>query len=340
MPAPAETMPPDLYGRPRPDRFVRGLTAFTGALRSTWVRDVPPVAREHVSAWRTLVVTDRSIPCRDVLTLSLADPYGLPLPSWDPGAHLRIQLPSGRIRHYSMCGPYTVAIRLQPNDESASHEVRDSIHPGTELRVRDPRNGFPFGGEERPYFIAGGIGITPILPMIEAASEQNLDWRLVYRGKSQDTMPFLDRLDPARTRVLTEPDDLLADAPEGAAVYCCGPPGLIDAMRAATSADPRISGFRYERFTPAPIADGHRFEVELARSGVVLEIPPRRSVLDVLRDNLEAPPYGCRLGFCGTCAQRVVSGTVEHRGSASPADGEMLVCVSRAPEGERLVLDL
>jgi ferredoxin-NADP reductase len=332
--------PPDLYGRPRPDRFVRGLTAFTGALSATWARDVPPATRERVSAWRTLVVTGRTEPCRDVITLAFADPYGLPLPSWDPGAHLRIQLPSARIRHYSLCGPYTIAIRLQPNDDSASHEIRDSIHPGTELRVRDPRNGFPFGGEARPYFIAGGIGITPIVAMIEAASEQNLDWRLVYRGRSLDTMPFLDRLDPSRTDVRTDGHDLLKDAPKGSVVYCCGPTGMLDAVRAAAAADPRIRGFRYERFTPAPIADGHRFEVELARSGVVLEIPPRRSVLDVLRDNLQAPPYGCRLGFCGTCAQRVLGGNVEHRGTGTPADGEMLVCVSRAAEGERLVLDL
>jgi ferredoxin-NADP reductase len=333
-------IPPDLYGRPRSDRFLRGLTAFTGMLSSAWARDTPPVAREQVSAWRTLVVTERAAVCRDVITLALADPSGAPLPAWDPGAHLRIQLPSGRIRHYSLCGPYTVAVRIQPNDGSASHEIGDSVHPGTLLRVRDPRNGFPFGGEDRPYFIAGGIGITPILPMIEEAAARNLDWRLVYRGRDRDSMPFLDRLDPARTRILTRRRDLLKDAPDDAVVYCCGPPGMLEELRAATSADPRIRGFRYERFTPAPIEGGHRFEVELAKSGVVLEIPPRRSVLDVLRDHVEAPPYGCRLGFCGTCAQRVLSGTVEHRGTASTDDGEMLVCVSRAPEGERLVLDL
>jgi ferredoxin-NADP reductase len=345
MVAPPATLPPDLFGKPHADRFLRGLTAFTTALHHAVARDSASPASEPVSAWRTLVVTRRAAPCSDVITLELADPGGAELPPWDPGAHLRIQLPSGRIRHYSLCGPYVVAIRLQPNDASASHEIDESVHPGTELRVRDPRNGFPFAGETRPYFIAGGIGITPILPMIAVAQERSLDWRLVYLGRSRDTMPFLDRLDPSRTdvRVRTgalSPADLLRDAPEGAVVYCCGPPGMIDAVRSAAWADPRIIGFRYERFTPAPIMDGHPFEVELARSGVVLEIPERRSVLDVLRDHVQAPPYGCRLGFCGTCAQRVLSGTVEHRGSLPAADGEMLVCVSRAAEGERLVLDL
>jgi ferredoxin len=163
-------------------------------------------------------------------------------------------------------------------------------------------------------------------------------------------MPFLDQLDPSRTEIMTGPPrptrpdrppgpgDLLENAPGGAAVYCCGPPGMIDALRAAADSDPRVTTFRYERFTAAPILNGHRFEVELARSGVVLEIPPRRSVLDEISGY--GAPYACRQGFCGTCAQRVLSGTVEHRGSLPAAEGEMLVCVSRAPEGERLVLDL
>jgi ferredoxin-NADP reductase len=337
VPARPETMPPDLFGQPRTDRFLRGLTALSAALRPTYGSG-PAQASEPTSAWRTLIVARRDAVCRDVVTLELADPDGAPLPPWDPGAHLRLELPSGRIRHYSMCGPYTIAIRLVHNGGGGSAEIHDSVHPGTRLRVRDPRNGFPFAGEPRPYFVAGGIGITPLLPMIQAARRRSLDWRLVYRGTDRDRMPFLDQLDSARTEVLMERGDLLESAPDGAAVYCCGPAGMIDAVRAAADTDPRITAFRYERFTAAPIVDGHRFEVELARSGAVLEIPPHRSVLDEIGGYSAA--YGCRQGFCGTCAQRVLSGAVEHRGSLPAADGEMLVCVSRAAEGERLVLDL
>jgi ferredoxin-NADP reductase len=331
-----ETAPPDLYGRPREDRFLRGLTAFMGALGPLVARRRPARTAEPASAWRTLVVTRREAVCRDAVLLEFADPAGAPLPPWDPGAHLRLELPSGRIRHYSLCGPYQIAVRLLHNDGSGSAEIRDSVHPGTMLRVRDPRNGFPFAAEPRPYFVAGGIGITPLLPMIRVARRRGLDWRLVYRGRSRDRMPFLDELDPDRTDLTTR--DVLKNAPDGAAVYCCGPPRMIDAVRAAAIRDPRITAFRYERFTAAPIVNGHRFEVELARSGVVLEIPPRRSVLEMISDY--GAPYSCRQGFCGTCAQRVLRGTVEHRGTAPAADGEMLVCVSRAAEGERLVLDL
>jgi ferredoxin-NADP reductase len=208
-------------------------------------------------------------------------------------------------------------------------------------------------------FIAGGIGITPLLPMVRQAAALGLDWRLVYCGRSADTMPFagqISGIDPARVELCLSsradglgerPDceELIRRAPYGAAVYCCGPPGMIDGLRkAADRAGSAIRAFHFERFTAAPIVDGRAFEVELRRTGSLLTVPPDRSVLDVLRGYDRATPYSCRQGFCGTCLQRVLGGEVEHRDrrltDADRANGDMLVCVSRAPEGERLVLDL
>jgi ferredoxin-NADP reductase len=296
-----------------------------------------------------------------VVSLRLAAPGGGPLPSWQPGAHLRVRLPSGLVRHYSLCGDiadraaYTIAVRRIESGGGGSAELHDDVREGTELRILGPRNGFPFAADRVVLFIAGGIGITPLLPMAVQAAAWNLDWRLVCCGRGKDTMPFaaqLAALDPARTELHTDdvggvPDcaDLIRRAPDGAAVYCCGPPAMIDGVRAAADrAGAAIRAFHFERFTAAPIVDGRAFEIELRRTGKVLAVPPDRSVLDVLRDCEAATPYSCRQGFCGTCQQRVLRGTVEHRDrrltDAERASGGMLVCVSRAPEGERVVLDL
>jgi ferredoxin len=155
-------------------------------------------------------------------------------------------------------------------------------------------------------------------------------------------------LDPARTQILADDETgvpdcaaLVSRAPAGAAVYCCGPPPMLAGVRRAVGLS---RAFRFERFTSAPIVDGRAFTLELGRGGRVLEVPPDRSALEVLRDHDPMTPYSCRQGFCGLCCQRVLSGQVEHRDlrltDAERAGGDMLVCVSRAPEGERLVLDL
>jgi ferredoxin len=184
--------------------------------------------------------------------------------------------------------------------------------------------------------------------MIREAAARNLDWRLVYRGRSTDTMPFGGRvraIDPARVELLTGPGhraahraaDLVRRAPEGAAVYCCGPPSMIDEVRSCFAGP-----LHFERFTAALIVDGAPFTVQTR--GGVFAVPADRSILDVLLTVDRAVPYSCRQGFCGTRRQRVLSGTVEHRDrhltDAERAVGDTLVCVSRAAEGERLVLDL
>ncbi len=368
--APPTEPPADLYAGKRPDRFLLGLTAFDGAYRRLIYRSARrgraagrtrqrPAA---VPAWRELVVDARSRECDEVISLRLTAPGGGLLPRWRPGAHLRIELPSGRARHYSLCGlpgirdAYTIAVRRIPGGGGGSAEIHDQSRPGMRIRAIGPRNGFPFAAEPAVLFIAGGIGITPLLPMALEAAALGLDWRLVYAGRSRSRMPFLDVVggfDPARTQILADdetgiPDctDLVSRAPAGAAIYCCAPPSMLDGVRrAATAAGPdAVRAFRFERFTAPPIADGRPFGLELRRSGTRLAVPPDRSVLDVLRDHDPMTPYSCRQGFCGLCRQRVLAGTVDHRDhrltDAERAVGDMLVCVSRAPEAQTLVLDL
>ena len=363
--------PADLYGRGGPDRFITSLTAvgdaytrlLAGQPGQSGRRGRPGLpglrGRGPGPAWRDLVVTSRTADCEGVVRLRLTAPGDGPLPRWRPGSHLRLDLPSGRVRHYSLCGDpadrsgLEIAVRRIDGGGGGSAEIHDRIAPGTVMRCFGPRNGFPFAADPVVLFLAGGIGITPILPMAREAAARNLDWRLVYVGRSLASMPLKDEvaaLDPARTEVLADeshgvPDcaDLIGRAPRGAAVYCCGPPAMLAGVRRAAAAA-AVRAFYFERFTAPPIVDGRAFEIELRHTGTVLAVPPDASVLDVLRDRHPATPYSCRQGFCGLCRQRVLSGRVEHRDGrltqTQRAAGDMLVCVSRAGEGVRLVLDL
>lgn len=364
--------PPAVSGRPGPDRFLRGLTTFSdryfglqARIRAARGRTEPRPPQPGGPHWRKLVVAARSTEAEGVVSLRLEAPDGKPLAPWHPGAHLQLELPSGTIRHYSLNGDpadrtrYRIAVRRVANGGGGSAEIHDAVTEGTVLRVAGPMNAFPFAAEPTVLFLAGGIGITPILPMARKAAALGLDWRLVYTGRDRATMPFLTEISAlpgADTRVAILADDengmpdaanLVRRAPDGASVYVCGPPPMLAGTRAAVNAGidaGRLRSLHFERFTAPPITDGHPFEVELSRSGTVLPVGANQSVLDALRAHDPATPYSCRQGFCGTCTQRVLRGPVDHRDQRLTGEereaGDMLVCVSRAPEGERLVLDL
>ena len=304
-----------------------------------------------------LVVAERAVlgDDEDVVQLTFRCADGGQLPPWSPGAHLDLRLPSGRRRQYSLCGErcdrrhYRVAVRRMP-DGSGSREMH-AMTVGTKVRSRSPRNGFPFVGSGSALFIAGGIGITPIITMVRDARHLGMDWYLVYTGRSRGSLPFLSEIevwDPERVVIRTDDEhgvpqaaDLLRQAPDGGAVYCCGPDPLLDAVRRGFAATPAAE-LHFERFGAAPIVDGVEFEVELAHSGRVLTVPASRSLLETIRAEIPEVAYACRQGFCGTCRTGVLDGTPEHRENLLTAEeqrSEMLICVSRAAGG-RLTLDL
>ncbi|WP_328447153.1 PDR/VanB family oxidoreductase [Amycolatopsis sp. NBC_00438] len=261
-----------------------------------------------------------------VVSLRLAS--GAPLPSWRPGAHIDLVLPSGRVRQYSLCGDpsekdhYRIAVR---KIGVASAEVH-ALTPGTRVVVRGPRTAFPLVGEGPFLFIAGGIGITPILPMVRQVAASGADWRLVYTGRSRASMPFVDEL-AAYERAWIRPDteygipasgaELLDGMPDGASVYCCGPVPMITGVRVDLALT--TGAVHFERFAPPPIVAGEPFRLTLRRSGRVLDVPGDRSALDVVREVLPDTPYSCRQGFCGTCAVPAAGG------------GSMRLCVDRGP---------
>lgn len=361
-----DSVPPDLYGRREHDRMVRFLDVI-GAGRIRWAG---LVHRRELSLGvddrrLRLVVAERRTEAHDenVISVVFAAPGGDELPVWRPGAHLDVELPSGRLRQYSLCGDpadsrrYRIAVRRIPNGDGGSIEVHDDLTVGSAVTVRGPRNAFAFavpGFGSRAtqlHFVAGGIGITPILPMIRLAHRLSLDWSMVYTGRSRDSLPFLAELTEfgARVRIRTDdanglptPDDLLPTTAAGTAIYCCGPSPMTTMLLAAVRTRPGIE-FHAERFSPPPIIDGVPFEVELARTGEVLTVPADRSTLDVVRERRPDVAFSCRQGFCRTCRVRVLAGTPDHRDTTlTPAEqhrGDMLICVSRARD-DRLVLDI
>jgi ferredoxin-NADP reductase len=348
--------PADIYGRRKRDRLFTGiwglavvLSGFSSASRWKPSR-VVPVGRTH-----TAVITKRERLSPDVVALTFADPDGGLLPSWTPGSHVDVQLPSGRRRQYSLCGPpgrrtdYRIAVRRIADGGGGSIEMHDAYTVGDSLVFEGPRNAFYLGGDERDVlFVIGGIGVTPILSMMRAAQQRGMNWRAIYAGRSREYMPLLDEvlaLDAERVTVwadderrrLATADDLLVGATSTTAVYVCGPTGMLESVRTARN-EHANAPLHYERFSPPPVVDGIPFQLELARSKRVLDVPANRSALDVMLDIDPTTAHSCRQGFCGTCKVRVLGGQVDRRGRTSETDGEMLVCVSRA-NGGRVVID-
>ena len=300
-----------------------------------------------------------------VVTLTLADPSGADLPEWTPGAHIDLVMTSSLTRQYSLCGStasrseWQVGILLDPNSRGGSQHVHDKLHEGTTVRVRGPRNHFALVNSPRYQFVAGGIGITPILPMIEAAEATGADWQLIYGGSSRSSMAYLDALERFGDRVTicardeegdgfrTKLAAVLAAPQTNTLVYCCGPEGLQDAVEKGCQAWPDGS-LHLERFSaktvesPADALD--TFEVECQRSGVTLTVPLDKTIYDVAEEAGLDVLGSCMEGVCGTCECEIISGLGDHRDSvltdSEKAENKtIMICVSRS-RSERLVLDL
>jgi ferredoxin-NADP reductase len=311
-----------------------------------------------------LVVTRTRRLARDIVELELADPGGGTLPEWEPGAHIDLVLPSRRVRSYSLCSDpadrsrYRVAVLREAASRGGSIELHDDVGEGSRLGFFGPRNHFELVGAPGYFFLAGGIGITPLLPMIAAVEARGEPWSCVYGGRTLESMAFVDDLrgfGADRVEILVEAEvgrpDISArfrDLPRGTVVYCCGPKGMITAAE-ATSWRIGTSMLHVERFhpirVPTTLVDfGAPFSVRLAREDVVLEVPSDRSLLSVIRDVLPGYPSSCGSGSCGVCEATVLSGQIDHRDRVlSQQECErgdvMMVCVSRG-ETELLVLDV
>lgn len=302
---------------------------------------------------------------RDVMRLELADPQGAALPPFEPGAHLVLHLPNGLQRQYSLAGDwrernrYVLGVGRANDSRGGSEYVHGALRVGTEIACGLPANNFALVDAPRYLFIAGGIGITPILSMIRWCEAHGKPWKLVYAARSRVRMGFYEELRGFGPKTRFHCDDeqgqplqvapLMLDVEAGTHVYCCGPAPLMEAVRTHGSHLP-ADRLHFEWFSApatndaAAAAPAEGFWIDLQRSGTSLHVPPNQSVLEVLEQNGHEVPFSCREGLCGTCETTVCAGEVEHLDYVYPASQReslrtMLVCVSRA-KSPRLSLDL
>ena len=295
-----------------------------------------------------------------VVELTLENTGIAALPAWEPGAHIDLHLAEGLTRQYSLTGDFRistqwrVAILLEHISRGGSEFVHHSLHERANLRVSYPRNNFPLKDARSYLFVAGGIGITPIVPMITKAMATSTPWRLIYGARSRGDMPYADFLRhsaeenvdlwPQDERGIVDLEEILKTVGPGEAIYACGPEGMLGALEERCSE--RALPLNLERFRNIQPDDSTKqsWEVELAASGKRLTVPADQSLLEVLRAEGIYVDSSCEEGTCGTCALGVLSGTPDHRDSVltsaeREANDTMMACVSRST-CPLIVLDL
>ncbi len=308
-----------------------------------------------------LRVTRMTWMAEGVVGLRLSAPEATPLTEWEPGAHIDIRLPSGTNRQYSLCGDpaerrhYEIAVRLEAAGRGGSAEIHGTALIGRELEVSAVRNHFQLCDADEYLLVAGGIGITPLIPMARALTARGAAWSAVYCGRGVATMAFRtelaassDRITVVDTATQPRPDlkALIGELGPGAAVYCCGPNRMLDEVTEICEA----AGIRCEseRFGPtgvqAETGAYEEVELELRRSGTTVIAPAETSLLQAIRDAGVDIESDCEEGYCGTCETRVLDGVPDHRDvvlskTERTAGRTFLPCVSRAC-GRKLVLDL
>ena len=317
------------------------------------------IVREHEAE---LLVQKAEVVAEDVVALTLVSPGGETLPSWSPGAHIDLVLADDLVRQYSLCSSpgddsaWRIGVLRAPDSRGGSQRVHDTLTAGATVTVRGQRNHFPLVAASSYLFIAGGIGITPMLPMIAQAQAAGADWRLVYGGRHRASMAFLPELAQYGDKVTVIPQDeagfldldaTLGTPKEETLVYCCGPEGLLSAVEAKCASWPPGS-LHLERFAAKPqeasaVAD-ETFELVLQQTGVTVTVRPDQSVFQAALEAGANVLGSCMEGVCGTCETEVVEGDVDHRDSVLNEDERasnefMMICVSRC-KSKRLVLDI
>jgi phthalate 4,5-dioxygenase reductase component len=290
--------------------------------------------------------------------LELRDAAGKPLPEFTAGAHITVRVPNGLLRKYSLCNDpaererYQVAVKREADGRGGSSTLIDAVTPGDELLVAAPVNDFKLPPRAQDFlFVAGGIGITPIMAMIHEITAQNKRFRLFYCTRSPETTAFMaelsapqfaglvtihhDRGDPALSLDLKP---ILAERRNREHLYCCGPRPLMETVRAMTD-HWSSTAVHFEAFSEAEThkAGDKPVRVRLARSGEVIEVPATQTILEALRAHGLDVPSSCETGTCGTCRTKMLSGAADHRDlvlAEHERKNTIMICVSRATSDE------
>ncbi|WP_433046028.1 PDR/VanB family oxidoreductase [Dactylosporangium sp. CS-033363] len=303
------------------------------------------------------VVAVKAVVAEDVVVLELTAAAGGELPAWAPGAHVDLILRPGLERQFSLCGDpedrgvWRVAVLRERAGRGGSAYVHDTLAVGDRIQVRGPRNHFPLVEADEYLFIAGGIGITPLLPMMRAVAARGRRWRLVYGGRRAAGMAFTDELPTDEKTVTLWPQDefglidleaALGEPREGFRVYCCGPEPLIAAVEQRWPP----GALHTERFRPRAVEAGGdvSFVVRLDYTGIDVTVGAGQSIVQAVEAAGVEVVTSCREGTCGTCETSVLDGLPLHRDSVltdeeRAAGDTMMICCGRSLT-PLLVLDL
>ncbi|MFP6851034.1 MAG: PDR/VanB family oxidoreductase [Pseudomonas sp.] len=311
---------------------------------------------KHTNETLRLRVNRIRAEAKGILSIELNDPQQAELPAFTPGAHLELRLPGGHRRHYSLFNDpsernrYLIAVSLAANSRGGSQHIHSSLREGDMVTSSAPRNNFALADTAGCYcFVAGGIGITPLMSMIRWCVTQGKDWRLIYTARSSHRAAFYEDLQALSTKRVqchfTEESGgrldhqaLIASLAADEHLFCCGPDSLMQALLTAGKA---VSNrLHFEWFSPPEtLPQAHSadegFELILRKSGKVLRVPPQQSILETLESHGLEVPWSCRAGICRSCETAVCSGTPEHldlvlSDEERTSNQSMLICVSRA----------
>lgn len=317
----------------------------------------------HADTQMLLRVASISDAAQGIRSFEFVQPDGSDLPAFTPGSHIKVQVPNGLLRKYSLCNDpaerhrYVITVKRDEHGQGGSVSLCDETREGDLIPISIPENAFPLAENGKSFiFIAGGIGITPILSMIRSFGELSTSkWKLYYFTRSPETTAFLQALqqpelkgkvkihhdfgDPANAFDLWP----VLERPCDAHVYCCGPRGLMEAVRDMSGHWP-ATRIHFESFNQGGEVrpDDTAFNVVLDRSGQRFEVPVGKTILDVLRQHGCNPASSCESGTCGTCRTKIVSGVADHRDMVLMPDEmerDIMICVSRS-KGPELVIDL
>ncbi|WP_375739708.1 PDR/VanB family oxidoreductase [Pseudomonas boanensis] len=302
----------------------------------------------------------------EIKRFTLVPKDGGHLPAFSGGSHVVVLIPNGQTTYrnaYSLMGSpydssaYQIAVRRVEDGRGGSRLMHDKVQEGDLVEITSPANLFPLIKQARMHlFIAGGVGITPVISQLEELRLSKVPFELHFavRGPEHAQLgeelqrTYGDRVHLYRKGIEQRLNiaAVLADRPLGSHVYVCGPDSMIDATVAtARELGWTDSHIHFERFLEQGSA-GEAFSVTLARSGATVEVSPDQSMLEAVEAAGFEMPYLCRGGACGHCETRVLEldGELIHSDDwlsdeEKQANTKIMPCVSRA-KCSRLVIDL
>lgn len=240
-------------------------------------------------------------------------------------------------RCYSICsdpasGELTIGVKRVANG-ILSNALLDTIKAGKSLHVAGPFGEFALAPLETSkdcahIFIAGGSGITPLLSMIQQAIEEGrTKLQLIYGCRSdQDVMfkteleqladKYPDQFSQHITYALLDKQtqaSLLSEEDFNGYFYLCGPAAMIEAsMAVLQEREVAANHIITEKFEVTPVVLAGPIYSVVTNHGQ-FDAYESETILEASIRQEEPLPHACKMGQCGTCKVKLISGEVKWR---------------------------